>query len=272
MTSASPSTTSPSAPTEHSGAEPSTNPVRAVLNATRVLEELSRRQPIGVSDLARSVGLPKSSVFRLLRTLELAGWTEAVGDENPKWQLTRKVFQVGSTSSGASVVPQRARQAMTELRDRYGETCHFVVHDGDQFIVVLRVDGTKSIRTYLDVGTTGPLISSAAGRAMLSRLDPSVTDKILEHPIVDNTGVTVVDPDRARALVDEARERGYATNHGEWRTAIAAIGAAVVGESGEVLGAISISMPSSQFEQIDVEEVGRHLVDVCARVSAGRNW
>ena len=258
--------------TKVGGSTSSGEGVRSIMNALGILEALAERQPIGVSELAREVGMPKSSVQRTLRTLDQAGWAEPDGSAVLQWRLTRKVFRVGLSGSIAKTLPEAARRHHTTLRDTYRETVHLTVADGDHVIVIARVDGTNSLRTFLEVGTQAPILNSAGGRAILSRMAPEITQGLLEQPIQAHTSATITDREVIKAQVEEARERGYATNEAEWRSGIAAIAAPIVAPDGEVLGAVSLSMPTSRYQTLDVPAVGAHIAEFCAQIAASVHY
>ncbi|WP_109472047.1 IclR family transcriptional regulator [Ornithinimicrobium cavernae] len=246
--------------------------VRSVLNALAVLETLAARQPIGVSELAREVELPKSSVQRTLRTLDQAGWAEPDGSAGVRWRLTRKVFRVGLSGSIVKTLPEGARRHLTTLRDTYRETVHLTVADGDHVIVIARVDGTNSLRTFLEVGTQAPILNSAGGRAILSRMPPEVTEELLAQPVQAHTPATITDGQAIRDQVATARARGYATNEAEWRNDIAAVAAPIVAPDGEVFGAVSLSMPSSRYQTLDIPAVGADVAAICAQIAASVHY
>ncbi len=241
--------------------------MRAVQNALTLMETLASVQPVGVSELARLVQQPKSSVQRTLRTLELAGWAETAGDGVVHWRLTRKVFRIGVSGATSSPFPRSAEVQMAALRDRYGETVHLGVPDGDHLLVIARIDGTNNLRTFLELGTRAPLVSTAGGRAMLAGLGQEALDKVLEQPISGHTAGTLRDPARVREQVALARDRGYATNEAEWRDAISAVGAAILGPGDQVIGSISLSVPASRFHELDIPAVGADLVAVCREIA-----
>lgn len=243
--------------------------VRAVQNALTVLEALAVQQPVGVSALARDLDLPKSSVQRTLRTLDAAGWAERAdtGAGPGGWQLTGKVLRIGMAASGAATLPERARPFLTRLRDTYGETVHLTVPDGEHIIVLARIDGTRNLRTFLEIGTPAPMLSTAGGRAVLAASPPARLEGLLAGAVTTHTPTTTTDPDVIRGLVDQARRDGYATNHSEWRADIAAVGAAVVVPGGRVVGAVSLSMPAARHAELDLPSVGRDVAHECTRIA-----
>lgn len=236
--------------------------VRSVLTALRILEEVSRRQPIGVSQLARAIELPKTSVHRSLQTLHKAGWLRTVGAETTRWELTTKALTVGLASSRETSLRELAAVEMARIRDASGETVHLAVPDEWELVIIARLDGTHSLRTFLPLGARAPLHATASGRAMLAAMSDDRVDAVLDHGITRFTERTVTDRAGTWREVRLARERGYATNAAEWRDDIAAVSTAIVSANGHPLAAISISMPYSRFQAM-------HLADITELALAG---
>ncbi|GAA2213680.1 IclR family transcriptional regulator [Nonomuraea monospora] len=230
-----------------------------VINALRVLEEVADRQPIGVGELARGLGLPKSTVQRSLKTLHEAGWIRPAGGEVTRWQVTSKALQVARRTELG--LRDAAVPVMEELRQRTGETIHLMVPEGDAVVLIERLETDKPLRIVLPLGIRLPLHASANGKAVLAHL----TRPPGELP--GYTDTTITDPHVLRAELDAVLARGYADNRGEWRSDIAAVAAAVLGPAGPV-ASLSVSTPASRMTEELRAEYGK-LVTQAAGTLAG---
>src|SRR5688500_17262899 len=110
--------------------------MQVVINTLRILEEVAVRQPIGVSELARVVSLPKSTVHRGLRSLEAAGGIGSGGDEPPRWVLRTKALDVGRHGVEGLGMRQQTTQAMEHLRQITEETIHLAVLENGKMVIV----------------------------------------------------------------------------------------------------------------------------------------
>ncbi|MBF8187196.1 IclR family transcriptional regulator [Nonomuraea sp. K274] len=229
--------------------------MRNVINALRVLEEVAIRQPAGVGELARGLGLPKSTVQRSLRTLYEAGWIRPAGGGLTRWQVTGKARQVGRRAEFG--LRDAAMPVMEDLRQRTGETIHLMVPEGDAVVLIERLETDKPLRIVLPLGIRLPLHASANGKAVLAHLSRPVA----ELPAYTET--TITDPDALRAELAAVHVRGYADNRGEWRSDIAAVAAAVLGPDGPV-ASLSVSTPASRMPDDRRVEYGK-LVTLAAR-------
>jgi IclR family transcriptional regulator, acetate operon repressor len=240
--------------------------VRSVLSALRILEEVSRRQPIGVSELARVLGLPKTSVHRSLRTLHQAGWVRPAGTETRRWGLTTKPLTVGLTGATESGLRELAVAEMAKIRDATGETVHLGVPDEGELVIIARLDGTHSLRTFLPLGARAPLHATASGRALLAAMPDAVVEDILGRGLARYTSRTLAERDDVWRAVLEARERGYATNAAEWRSDIGAIGTSIVSAGGHPVAAFAVSMPYSRFQELDHARIAGLTIEAARRV------
>ncbi|WP_431907112.1 IclR family transcriptional regulator [Nonomuraea jabiensis] len=226
-----------------------------VINALRVLEEVAARQPAGVGELARVLGLPKSTVQRSLRTLHEAGWIRPAAGEITRWQVTSKALQVGRRAELG--LRDAAMPVMEQLRQRTGETIHLMVPEGDAVVLIERLETDKPLRIVLPLGTRLPLHASANGKAVLAH-------RSAPPPVLASyTDTTITDPEALDAELAAVRARGYADNRGEWRSDIAAVAAAVLGPDGPV-ASLSVSTPASRMPEELREEYGK-LVTQAAR-------
>lgn len=242
--------------------------MQSVLNTLRVLEEVAARQPVGVADLARALDLPKSSAQRALRALDTAGWIRPAGGEVTRWVLTPRALQVGRRATGELSLRDVAVPIMEELRRRTDETVHLTVPDGGKVVLIERLETSKAVRIILALGTHLPFHASANGKAVLAASPPELIERQLAAGLEEFTGATVTD--RA-ALLDELaliRERGYATNTGEWRDDVSAVAAPVLGEAGTPVASISVNMPTSRMTPESTAAHGALVSKTARQVSA----
>ena len=239
--------------------------VRSVLTALRTLEELSHG-PRGVSELGRVLGVPKTTAHRSLRTLAQAGWVRPSEMDRAKWVLTARPLTVGLAGSVEGNLRELARGELTKLRDATGETIHLVIPDPPDLVVVARVDGTNSLRTFLPLGTHAPLAATASGRALLSAMSDAEVTEVLDAGLDRYTPTTILQRVEIQDAIALARERGYAVNEAEWRSDIAAIGVPVVARDGSPVAALAISMPLSRYEKADVASLAELAIGASRRI------
>lgn len=249
-----------------SGTGPGVAATRSVVTALRALEELSRG-PLGVSDLSRVLGVPKTTAHRSLKTLAQAGWVRPSAIDKAKWVLTGRSLTIGLAGSVEGNLRELARAELTRLRDATGETVHLVIPDSRDLVVVARVDGTNSLRTFLPLGTHAPLHATASGRAILAAMTDAEVAEVLEAGLDQYTASTLHERAEILREIEQTRKRGYAINAAEWRSDIAAIGVPIVSRAGVPVAALAISMPLSRYENLDLPDVASAVIDTARRIS-----
>lgn len=221
--------------------------VRNVLNTLRVLEEVASRQPIGVGELARVLGMPKSSVQRALVTLNTAEWIRPASGEITRWVLTTKALAIGGRAGGDLGLRDAAVPIMESLRQRTEETIHLTVPEQDKVVLIERLETSKPVRISMALGHALPLHASANGKAVLANSGPEVIRRMLADELPRYTDSTITDPDRLLAELTTIRKRGFALNHGEWRSDVGSIAAAVLAGPEKPIGSLSVNIPMSRL-------------------------
>lgn len=241
--------------------------MRNVVNALRVLEEVAGRQPAGVSEIARALDLPKSSVQRALHTLATAGWIRPVGSEITRWSLTGKALHVGRHAAGDLSLREAAMPVMEELRRGTEETIHLMVPEGERIVLIERLETPKPVRIVIPLGGSPPIHASANGKAVLAALPAAEAERVLAGGLARYTDTTIDDVEALRAELAAVKARGYATNKGEWRADIAAVAAAIPDPDGRPVASLSISTPINRLPDERRPEYGSLVRAAARRVS-----
>ncbi|WP_338773455.1 IclR family transcriptional regulator [Nocardia vulneris] len=221
--------------------------MRNVLNTLRVLEEVAARQPIGVGELSRVLDMPKSSVQRVLVTLDTAGWIRPASGEITRWVLTTKALAVGSRAGGDLGLRGVALPIMENLRRHTEETIHLTIPEDGKMVLIERLETDKPVRTNMALGHSLPLHASANGKAVLAHSDPDTVRKLVAGELPRYTDTTITDPDALQAELAEIKARGFAVNRGEWRSDVGAVAAVVLDGAAKPIASLSVNVPISRL-------------------------
>jgi DNA-binding IclR family transcriptional regulator len=220
--------------------------MNSVLSALRVFEEVATTQPIGLSELARRLGMPKTTVQRNLKTLCHAGWIKPASDGG-RWEITGLAFRLGSAVATRDNLRDAALPELAALQSITGETVHLAVPDGDELVLVERLDSSHQLRIFLPLGTRLPLHAAATGKAYLATLSDDRIAAYLAGAPAKVTENTITDPDRLWDEVRATRQRGYAITVEGLHEAISSVAVAVRGRDGLACACFSISGPSARM-------------------------
>jgi IclR family transcriptional regulator, acetate operon repressor len=243
----------------------------SVLSALRVLEELAPTQPAGVGQLARTLGVPKSSVQRALLTLHAAGWIRPAGGELTRWVLTTRPLRVSRHIGAELNLREVALPVMEALRRRTQETIHLMVLEDDRAVLVERLETSNPVRVVIPLGSSAPMHGSSNGKSILAHSSPAELERLLPDPLPRYTDATVTDRESLLDELRETRERGYAINMGEWRSDIAAVAAAILDQVGHPVASLSVSMPASRMARSRIPEYGRLVHEAALEIAEALN-
>ncbi len=228
---------------------------RAVVDKAFALLEAwdHRGESLGVSELARRTGLPKSTSHRLLGILEAAGLVERLA----------KGYRFGERLHGMSDVlgvdyPADLREvSLPFLQDLYElthETIHLGVLVGTDVHCVEKLYGHRRSPVRSRVGGTLPTHSSAIGKALLAYSSPEVQRAVLTAPMPAFTSRTVTQPLALTQEVKAVRRLGVAFDRHESHHAVNCVAAPILDPRGRAVAAISVSGPSERFDPVAVAE------------------
>lgn len=263
------------------GREPDTNEVgepdkphdsirrmNSVLSTLRVFEEVALRQPIGVSELARLTGIPKSSVQRCLVTLEHAGWLRVVDAGHARWGLTMRALELGLRSSGERDVREVASPVIKELSLATEETVLLGLRDGEEVIIIAREDSTHVVRVFMEIGTRVPLRVSTGGVSILARLDATDVDELLRSELKEFKHTPVLSADEMRKEIARTVKRGYALDVSSWyRPHVTSIGAAITNAAGRPIAAVTLSIPELRYDRAQEKSLAQLVVAAANDIS-----
>jgi DNA-binding IclR family transcriptional regulator len=239
----------------------------SVLKATRLLDCFERGRPeMSLAELVRRSGYSKTTTYRLLVTLEAAGWLERT--PAGAFRLTIKPFQLGTILVDSLELRREAAPAMAALAASTGDTVYLVVPSDGHATCLERIDAGQAVRVMeLDVGGSQPLHLGAAPRALLAFREADLLSPLLASGLPARTAASIVDPDELRADLAAIRERGYSISHEDVTIGVGAVGAPVFDADGRAVGALSVGGLLDRFVPPRRDQVARDLMRVCRDIS-----
>ena len=222
-------------------------PLSSVANALRLLKAFSDAQyEIGISDLAKQLGLAKSTVHRLAATLVSEGMLEQNAQDG-KYRLGLTMFELGALVRRKMDVTAEAKPYLKSLAEKTGETLHLAVLDHQAVLYINIIESQRAIRMGYKIGTRAPLHCTAVGKVLTAYQSEDTIDAAIAHGLPDCTANTITDAADFRRELDAVRARGYAIENEEIEVGLRSIAAAVRSYSGQVVAAIGIAGPAHRM-------------------------
>ena len=214
--------------------------------AVRILKALGEHPGrLGLGDLAQRVGLAKTTVHGLLRTLQEHGLVEQHRDTD-KYQLGPQLLQLGTSYLDLNELRSRSLAWSELLATRVGEAVRVGVPHGDGVLVVHHVFRPDSSLQLLEVGAVLPLHATALGKSLLAYADEDYLDDVLAGELPRLTGQTHVSPAAIRKELAATRGVGYAVEREEALLGEGGVAAPIFDRRTEAIGAVGVAGPKER--------------------------
>ena len=241
--------------------------VQSVERAFKILEALAV-SPAGVSDMSRRVDLPKSTVARLLATLEAAAAVER-GPDGLTYRVGPALRGLAASIDGSIGLVEMVRPSLARLAALTDEAAGFSVAEGYQVHYLAQVDSDRTVQVRDWTGELIPMHLVPSGMAMLAHWPDADIDGYVSRTLESTTSKSITDPDQLIRRLQQIREDGHAWGRGEFAEGINSVGAAALDDDGRVLGAVHIHGPAYRFPKDGEDDRAAMLVmDAAARLSA----
>jgi DNA-binding IclR family transcriptional regulator len=228
--------------------------VPALERGLRLLCEFSRQErELSAPELARRLQAPRTTVFRLLSTLEQMGFVERTPDGR-NYRLGMAVLRLGFEYLASLELTELGQPLLARLCDDLRYACNLVVRDGRQIVYVAKVSPPALLSSAINVGARLPAHATVLGRILLE--DLSLAELRALYPedrleiFSENTPRSVRE---LFEMVQSDRERGYVLGEGFFESSISTIAAPVRDHSGRVIAALGATIPSAHIAPERIE-------------------
>ncbi|MCU1360651.1 MAG: IclR family transcriptional regulator [Ilumatobacteraceae bacterium] len=246
----------------------STTTVQSIERAFAVLRSLTGG-PAGVTELADRVELPKSTVSRLLSTLEELGAVEQI-EAGGNYRIGAAMLDLAAAAQPGRSLVAAAHPQLAELARATGEAAGLSVADGNDMLYLDQVNPDTELQVRDWTGTRIPMHAVPSGQVLLAEAPPALVDAYVQAPMASFTPQTIVDPALLLARLDDVRRSGYAWAIDEFSTGLSSVAAAVRDADGHVVASMHVYGPTYRFPgDRDTDELGRMVVDAAARIRLG---
>jgi DNA-binding IclR family transcriptional regulator len=224
--------------------------IASVDKALQILEALRSMGGATLAELAGEIDLSKGALHTHLATLRDHGFVEHRGDS---YALGPAFLTFGEYVRNSVPLYHAAKGEVDELAVESGECVHLITEENGLESILYESFGDRAVgREFFMKNreeTDRHLHYSAAGKSILSEFDEDDVDAVIDqHGLPQHTPYSITDLGEFKAELETVRERGYAANDEEDLLGIRAVGSPILGPSGDVLGALSLSAPTSRLQ------------------------
>jgi len=236
--------------------------IQSLIKALAILDCLANAsEPMGVTEVAHHVGLPKATTHRLLATLHASG-AATHNPDTQRYGLGPTIMRYGLMGVQRLSLHQLGRPLLERLHKQTGETAVLAIRQGDVKLFLDQVESQEEIRHRANLGQLLPLYHGGAGHAILAFMPEAEREEYLSRgPFPKVTPATITDADKLRDELELVRQRRYAITRTDRMTSI---GSPVFDHTGAIVGALAVFAPTFRVTDsrvIDFAEMTRDAAD-----------
>lgn len=235
-------------------------------NVVKILFALNENVKLGLNEISRVTEINKSTVFKILKTLEFYKLIEQE-EITQKYKLGISILQLSGTVLKELDLRTVARPVMNELAKKHEHTLTLAIRSGSFLTFIDRVDGKDNVRFYCDIGKVTPFNGGAAAKAYLANLPKEEVDKIVsENNFKKITSKTLTEAELLKEL-ESIREKGYSISDEEVDLGVLAIGVPIFGHEGKVIASMAIAGLKQLISEDEIKELIESMLKASAEIS-----
>lgn len=249
-----------------------TQRLSSVATAARILREFGKHSTqLGVSQLARRVGVGKSTAHRIIWTLVEEGLLEKV-EETGLFRLTTLMRSLGASAETAQRLHEAATIPLDRLRMRTSGTLHIGILDGADVLYVERREGPGAIPVFRTVGSRNAAHVTSSGKVLLAFLPPDHLARLVDGMrLTPRTPRTITSRKTLLEELATVRRQGFAENRGESEPGMCSIAAPIRDPLGRVVASVSVAQYVDDID-LGLRHLARPVIETATRISAGLGW
>ncbi len=251
-------------------AAPAPQQIRVLQKTLDILEAIKKNgSGLGLADMARTVGMPKATVYRILATLEIRGYLDR--DAGGGYRMSDKLFSLQQEVSPIQKLVRIAPPFMEELANECRETVNLGMLDGGEVVVIATIESPQSVRMTSKVGNRRCFHTTAIGKALLAAMpEPAVRRMIGIKGLPRLTPSSITNERDLLAEVRRIRKQGYALDNQENELEGRCVGMQI-GNLGDAAFALSISGPVFRIDVRRLRAFVPLLRQTCEKISEAMN-
>jgi DNA-binding IclR family transcriptional regulator len=241
--------------------------VPAIVKTFAIIESLAEQsKPMGVSDLCKLVGIPKTSAFFILNTLEANEYINKT--EDGKYKLGTKFLSISASILNKMDIRELARPFMQKLLDGTRFTVHMAILDKGEALFIEKLENQSFVKFTTYIGQRQMLHVSGVGKALAAYLPSELIDEIVTAKglpqITDNT---ITNANEFKTVLESIRKQGYSVEDEEGEIGVRCIGAPIFNDRHALTASISITALRSELPILDIPVVGAKVSQIALQIS-----
>lgn len=235
--------------------------VRSVERALDILLCFADATDLGLTEIAKKVNLHKSTVFRILSSLESRGFIVR-NAKTEKYRLGYRILELAASLDRSDDPYALILSEMEALRDSVGETISLYIREGKERVRIHAVQSNQIVRRFAQVGARMPLSVGASSKVLVAYAEPELLEELLNDP----DWPSYIDKNAFVANLEQIRKQGYATSAEEREPGVSAIAAPIFHRSGKIFAALAVSGPVNRLTYERMKEISPQVMEAAKRM------
>lgn len=239
---------------------------KTVVRSMEIVELFTEHDVLTFQEIIGLSGIPKTSVYRMLLSLEDMGFLEK-GSDN-QYRLGLLFLKYGQLVLNRLDIRQTAYPIMEDLHNDTKEAINLIVRQGDEAMYIEKIDTNQKVRLYTEIGRRSPLYAGACSRVLLSFSSDFEIERYLnKRKLAAFAKGTITDRMQLHETILLAREDGYTISYSELEDYTAAIAAPIFNHKGEVIAGLSIAGIDANYQGEQIKQFSEKVKEAAAEIS-----
>lgn len=224
-------------------------------SAISVLNLFFDHEELSATEIAKLLGTNRSSVFRMLVTMENRGYLTKV--EDSRYRLGIRLFTLGQLAQSRMELSRLIHPFLEEITKESGETSQLILLDGMSAVFVDKAVSPSALKMDTPLGSSYPAHQTGGGKAILAFKGEDFQERYMkEASFAPLTASSIQSPAELSKVLSKVRKNGWAEDAEEAETGLTCYGVPVLGENGEPICAISMSGPTTRMKANAEKHIG----------------
>ena len=252
----------------------------SVQNGLSIIKIFTKEKPIwGVTEVARKLNLPKSTVSRLVSELVNEGYLKKVGH---KYSLGLSILCLSGVIMSHLEIHREAHEPLKSLVRKVEENAHISTLEGTQLIYLLKVECNQAVRLLSHVGHYRPITCSSPGKLLLAHQSVDLINEVINQGFTKRGPDSITDSHVLMDRLNKIKQQGYDVSINEMNEDVVSIAAPIKDYMGNVIAAVSIAGPRHRIDDdllphyvneiVKTGEVISHQLGYIESLSPGGGW
>jgi len=240
--------------------------IPALAKTFTIIEYISQ-YPEGVTfmEIVNELNVPKSSVYKILHTLEKEAWIEKTGT---RYKLGYMMIHYGMLTLSRRNISKVAHPFLENLMNEVGETTHLAVLSGTKSMFLDICERREHIKLSFPIGSLFPLYRTSHGKIFLAYcIKKDLKEFIKEEPLIKKTDYTIVTLDNLYKEIETIKKNGYSLDNRECFDDIRCCAAPIFGNRGQCIAAVGITSTIDRFPTSRLKEISAKVKKTALSIS-----